>query len=64
MDLILGQFADGNLSELGPQDLDIYETLLDQNDHDLYAWAANLDSCPAKFKPLLTRIMAARSDNL
>ena len=38
MDLILGGFADTDLAELGAGDLALYEALLSENDHDLYAW--------------------------
>lgn len=38
MDLILGPFADGPLASLDAQDLDAYETVLSENDQDLYLW--------------------------
>jgi len=37
-DLILGPFADLSLESLGPEELDAFESLLDQPDHDVYAW--------------------------
>ncbi len=36
MDLILGPFADTALVGLSAGDLDVFEALLDENDHDLY----------------------------
>ncbi len=36
MDLILGPFADTALAGLSAGDLDVFEALLDENDHDLY----------------------------
>ncbi|MBU3031683.1 succinate dehydrogenase assembly factor 2 [Paracoccus marinaquae] len=38
MDLILGHFADGALSGLSGDQLDMYEMLLSENDQDLYLW--------------------------
>ena len=38
MDLILGSFADQGLPALDAPALDLYEALLAENDHDLYAW--------------------------
>ena len=36
MDLILGPFSDTELTKLSPEDLDLYEVLLNENDQDLY----------------------------
>ncbi len=38
MDLILGAFAASRLPGLDAAALDTYEALLQENDHDLYAW--------------------------
>ena len=38
MDLILGHFADGPLRDLAGPDLDAFETVLAENDQDLYLW--------------------------
>ncbi|WP_409201325.1 succinate dehydrogenase assembly factor 2 [Paracoccus aurantius] len=38
MDLILGPFSDTELEKLDADDLDLYETLLGENDQDLYPW--------------------------
>ena len=38
MDLILGHFADEALGGLSPSDLNAYETVLSENDQDLYLW--------------------------
>lgn len=67
MDLILGPFADGPLRELDAAECDIYETLLTQNDQELYRWiTARLsgqggETGPAEFAPLLDRIAAHAS---
>lgn len=38
MDLILGPFSDSELESLSPEELDLYEALLAENDQDLYPW--------------------------
>lgn len=60
MDLILGPFSDSELSAMSPQDLDLYEVLLNENDQDLYPWiTARLGDArpgPQQLLPLLDRI--------
>jgi antitoxin CptB len=48
-DLILGPFADRYAAALDPGQLDVFETLLDQPDQDLYAWIVGLKPAPAEF---------------
>ncbi|WP_323036733.1 succinate dehydrogenase assembly factor 2 [Pararhodobacter sp.] len=38
MDLILGPWADEALTTLSEHELDRFEALLNENDHDLYQW--------------------------
>ncbi|MTH76120.1 succinate dehydrogenase assembly factor 2 [Paracoccus aestuariivivens] len=38
MDLILGPFSDTELEKLSAADVDLYETLLNENDQDIYPW--------------------------
>jgi antitoxin CptB len=59
MDLILGRFADAALPGLGATDLDAYEALLVENDHDLYAWIAGRAPVPEGHRAMLDRIRAA-----
>jgi antitoxin CptB len=66
MDLILGPFATAELAGFDAGSLDLYERLLEENDHDLYAWISGRPAAagtgPAPFHPLLDRIAAfARS---
>lgn len=56
MDLILGAFADARLAAMTPSMLDRYEALLDENDHDLYAWISGALPMPARHAPLLPAI--------
>ena len=48
-DLILGPFADRHLPSLTPPQLDEFETLLDQPDHDLYGWIIGQSPAPQPF---------------
>ena len=60
MDLILGPFADSELPDLSPRDLDLYEAVLAENDQDLYPWiTARLGDArpgPAPLLPMLDRV--------
>lgn len=38
MDLILQAFATDCLADMSERDLDLYDDLLNENDHDLYQW--------------------------
>ena len=59
MDLILGPFADSQLAGLSAQALQEYETLLDENDQDLYLWVTGARPGPQHLAPILARIAAA-----
>jgi antitoxin CptB len=60
MDLILGPFGREGLAGLTEAELDLYEVLLEENDHDLYAWISGRPAVsgtgPAPLHPLLDRI--------
>lgn len=69
MDLILGGFADGPLDALSVADLDSYETVLSENDQDLYRWiTARLSGAgetgPAPIASILDRIAAYAATRL
>ncbi|QUD88935.1 FAD assembly factor SdhE [Phenylobacterium montanum] len=58
-DLILGPFADAHLAELSDTELDAFEHLIDQPDHDLYGWIIGRDPAPAEMEgPVLDRLKA------
>lgn len=61
MDLLLGGFFDGHGAEMTGPDLDLYEDLLNENDHDIYAWIAGRAAPPVRFEALLARIKDAKS---
>lgn len=48
-DLIFGPFVDRHADALTPAQLDELETLLDQDDHDLYDWVIGRRPTPAAF---------------
>ena len=56
MDLILMGFAGAALNDLGDEDLDAYEALLDENDQDLYAWIAGQAPGPERHAGMIARI--------
>ncbi len=66
MDLILGPFGRDGLADLSDPELDLYEALLEESDHDLYAWIAarpaDPSAGPAALRPLLDRIAAGVRD--
>ncbi|WGF89427.1 succinate dehydrogenase assembly factor 2 [Marinivivus vitaminiproducens] len=45
-DLFFGRFADQHLHSLDKAQLDRYEALLQENDHDLFAWIAGRQPVP------------------
>lgn len=58
MDLVLGGFAAAALPALGEGDLDAFERLLEENDHDLLAWVTGQAAAPAAHAALVARIRA------
>ena len=56
-DLILGPFADQNLPVMDAAELDAFEALIGETDHDLYAWITGAEPAPAMFEgPMLERL--------
>ncbi|GHE02667.1 hypothetical protein U879_18405 [Defluviimonas sp. 20V17] len=58
MDMILGPYADAHLGGMTAVQLDLYETLLEENDQDLYPWISGQAAQPARLAPLLEEIGA------
>lgn len=58
MDIILRDFAGRHLAAMNPAELDLYEALLAESDHDLLAWITGATDTPARFAPLIDRIRA------
>jgi antitoxin CptB len=56
MDLILSSFADAQLSEMSGPELELYDTLLSENDHDLYQWVTGQRPAPDQFAGVIAQI--------
>ena len=56
MDLLFGQFADGALADLGADDLDAFETLMGENDQDLYLWISGAVDTPDAHRPAVDMV--------
>lgn len=65
MDLILGPWADEKLAALDEATLTLYDSLLEENDQDLYLWVSGALPCPENYAELLATIAHfARSRHL
>lgn len=58
MDMLLGAYADGPLGALDDADLAAFEALIEENDHDLYAWISGLAPVAPAHAPALARVAA------
>ncbi|MEM7489759.1 MAG: succinate dehydrogenase assembly factor 2 [Pseudomonadota bacterium] len=56
MDLILGGYADAELSRLDGDGLDLFEAVLGENDHDLFGWVTGQEAPPARYAPLILEL--------
>ena len=60
-DILLGQFARAHIAELGPEELDQYERLLERGDNELFDWiTGQVEVPPADDSPVLQRLKAFR----
>ncbi|GFE51364.1 succinate dehydrogenase assembly factor 2 [Roseobacter cerasinus] len=57
MDVILQPFAEANLDAMEEADLTLYDTLLSENDHDLYQWVSGQIAPPQAYVKLIDRII-------
>ncbi|ABD55569.1 succinate dehydrogenase assembly factor 2 [Jannaschia sp. CCS1] len=58
MDLILGGWADRNLSDATDADLDAFEAVMAEADHDLYQWISGQAEAPSELSAMVDRIGA------
>ena len=56
MDLILSDFAGRHLDEMEDAGLALYDALLAENDHDIYAWVNGQTAAPAHYAQLVGRL--------
>jgi antitoxin CptB len=54
-DLILGPFADQHAPSFSDEEMSAFEVLLDQLDHDLYAWIIGSAETPPEFDHAVMR---------
>ncbi|SMX22668.1 succinate dehydrogenase assembly factor 2 [Boseongicola aestuarii] len=57
MDMLLGPFSDGPLSELSDAELDIYEQLLAENDQEIYRWISAQEETPEQYQGLIRAVL-------
>jgi len=53
MDLILSAYADAHLAGLDDAELALYDDLLSENDHDLYAWVTGHAQTPTRYSAMM-----------
>ena len=56
MDMVLGPYSDTELAGLDDAQIILYDTLLAENDHDLYQWVTGQVPTPEPYLDLLGRI--------
>ena len=62
-DLILGAFADLRLAAMSEAELDQFERLLEEADHDIYNWIAQKAPTPPEFETGIMRELKQFRDN-
>lgn len=62
MDIILSAYADEYLGDMSQSELENYDSLLNENDQDLYQWVTGKHSPPAEFGDLIARIAVQFQD--
>ena len=62
LDLLLVPFAQEVFETLAPDQQQLYEKLLQEEDHDLWNWFLDITEPPqTKFKPLIEQILAHKA---
>lgn len=56
MDIILTRYSHARLAALGPDQLDLYDRLLWENDQDLYQWVTGQVAAPGHYADLVADI--------
>lgn len=57
MDLILHHFAQAHLDAMDDAQLDLYDAMLSENDHDLYQWVSGQTAAPEAYVGLVSEIV-------
>ncbi len=58
MDLVLGPYADVRLAGMAPDELALFDALLDEADQDLYPWVSGQVAAPPAYAALLADLAA------
>lgn len=64
MDLILGPYADRHLAAMNTGALAAFDTLLDENDHDLLQWVLGQKAAPTRHAALVAALAQFTVDTL
>ena len=64
MDLVLGPYADAHLAGMGVARLEVYDSLLEENDQDLALWLISGVAAPDRFGTLIAEIAAFARERL
>lgn len=56
MDLLLGPFAAARLAQMSPEGLDLFESLIAENDQEIFAWLTGAQSPPPKYAAFIAQI--------
>lgn len=54
-DLIFGKFTDHHLSQMDKDEIDMYESFLEENDSDIYNWLCGREALPLRLENSLTK---------
>lgn len=60
MDVILMAFSNDHLAPMSDAELDRYDQMLEENDHDLFLWVSGQGATPPEYLDLITQIAASR----
>lgn len=56
MDLIFSAYADQHIEQLTADELQTYDSLLSENDHDIYGWITRQAEPPARYAAMMKTI--------
>ncbi len=63
MDLVFGQFAEDEIATLSDAELDEFEAIMGEDDHDLHAWITGANPLPEHLRtPLFARVASYTPD--
>ena len=64
MDLMLGSFADTCLAGMSGPELDAFEALLSEGDHEILLWITRRAACPERYRSVVRGIRMAAAARL